>query len=641
MSGKAAGRAGAGGGVWRGWTAVLAALVAALVPALPARPTPGGEPAGLFTGRVLVALRSVEVTGSNEQLREDLDVDDGPRLAELDLRLVPAGRLAELVDRVELGIDELGGEPRRALRLTAGRRDRWDFDYRRVESDFFAHDPIPGAALGGGPYTGPDAYTLDIERVTDRARLGLQLSPRAGLDLGYERQTREGVGLIAIGFDDRVAAVDRTVEEGSRTWSAGFHYAWRRATLVIEETIGDHDDATALTAPGRGYDPGAPGLPSDFALDRPYDATERTHAVRLVARPRPRWTLTAAASLARVDLDLEAAETVAGRDPGGDPPATATSGSGAVERDAGRLGVELARRIGDRVRVSAGAYRRRLDQDGTLGFGEAAGRSRWEIDATGTELEVQATLSPALTAAGGVRRERREAVGTEAYPAGPALTEVDLDTRHTGGWLRLGWRPVEALRLTAGFETDAYDDPLSPAAPTDRRRLRLGGHWRFGDGFALSGSAESVHADNAGTGWRGDRDHASLRLGYSRPGIAASVGYVRSSIERSIVAPATMGPDAEPLPAPPVDYRSDADHADARLRWTFGGRWTAGGALRLYDNDGSFALDRDDGSVFVEIELPRGYLLRASWRRVDYDEDGSAIDDYRARIAELAVGYRW
>jgi hypothetical protein len=64
-----------------------------------------------------------------------------------------------------------------------------------------------------------------------------------------------------------------------------------------------------------------------------------------------------------------------------------------------------------------------------------------------------------------------------------------------------------------------------------------------------------------------------------------------------------------------------------------------GGSLRKYDNRGSFPIDRDDLAVFADVAVSARYLLRLSYRDIEYVED--AFDAYDAEIVELGLRLSW
>ena len=91
----------------------------------------------------------------------------------------------------------------------------------------------------------------------------------------------------------------------------------------------------------------------------------------------------------------------------------------------------------------------------------------------------------------------------------------------------------------------------------------------------------------------------------------------------------------------PIAYDADSDFIDARLRYAVDERIAFGGDFRLYDNSGSFALEREDLRGWVEFGVGNGYLIHLGYRTVDYDEQAFNFDDYDADIAEVSFGYRW
>ena len=98
----------------------LAAALTAVAPGLARAQDGAGDG---FSGSFLIGLRSVDVNGAERKFREDLDLDDGPRLFEFRLDLAPEGGLGGVADRVYFDADQYtwfvvfypGGEMRVAM----------------------------------------------------------------------------------------------------------------------------------------------------------------------------------------------------------------------------------------------------------------------------------------------------------------------------------------------------------------------------------------------------------------------------------------------------------------------------------------------------------------------------------------------
>jgi hypothetical protein len=157
-----------------------------LLPAGPVTtPAYAQEDGASFQGRFVLGFRSVDVNGADRKYREDINLDDGPRLSQFDVLFEPeSDEVRALVDRVRLDIDDLGGDPFESLRLSFVKHGRYSLDYSRIESDYFYEDllfPVEVQSVRNAR-TG-DFHHFEFTRVRDKAKLGLDLSPRALLTL--------------------------------------------------------------------------------------------------------------------------------------------------------------------------------------------------------------------------------------------------------------------------------------------------------------------------------------------------------------------------------------------------------------------------------------------------------------------------
>ena len=144
-----------------------------------------------MNGEVSLGWRGVSVDGDRAKYRQQINLDDGPRL--FDLRIdwqeagsAPSSSLAP--DRLLVDVDNLGGDPFETLRIEAGRTGRYSASYRRHESEYFYDDLLirPEAADAEGS-TGGDFRRFDFERVQEQATLRVHLSPRATVELDLDR----------------------------------------------------------------------------------------------------------------------------------------------------------------------------------------------------------------------------------------------------------------------------------------------------------------------------------------------------------------------------------------------------------------------------------------------------------------------
>jgi hypothetical protein len=595
-----------------------------------------------FSGEIRVGYRSVDVGGSETKFREDIDLDDGPRLFELSFDFTPdaEGESGLLVDRVYLDVDNFGGDPFETLSLGVQRFGRFDFRYDRRKSEYFYQDVYLGH---------PDFHTFDFERVRDSADLDLDLSERATLTFGFDRFTKKGESTTTLDLQRDEFEFDKPVDESMNAYHVGFSYAWDDVTLTVEERFRDYENLYEIFLPGQspGEDTADTAVLDFYFLDQPYEYTSQEHVVRVVAKPGD-WIVRGQALLQSLDLDLDASERGAGTGFTGAPFGIDQTGSGEIDRDLDQFDVDVSYLVNDRWAVIGGAYRRNLDQEGDFLFGGGQNRGTWDIETTGIEAGVEVAATTAVTVTGGVRWENREVEhgALEAGLPGEGIDELDaVETDHTGFFGTLSFRPVgSTFRMTADVDSSSYDDPFTEISPTDRLRWRLRGEYGLGNGFSLAGSYTSHSSENDDTGWDATYDQANLRLAYTTPALSASLGYGLVDVERTIDQTVTTLPGfggGAVLPLPVIDYDLDTDFIDGRVRWRASPLWVVGGSFRLYDNSGSFGVERDDLRAFVDYLFPAGYTAGLAYRTVDYSEDASSLEDYDADIIELSVGYRW
>lgn len=593
-----------------------------------------------FSGNFLIGYRAVDVSKTTSKYKEDLNLEDGPRLFSLELEVAPRGAAGELLDSLEIALSNYGGDPFETLRFKAAKTGTYKLQYKRLKSDYFYDDTIlPPELANVRLSSGGDFHTFDFSRVRDDASLEITVNPRSKLTFGFDRYSKIGEATTTIDIERDEFEFDRRVHETSDAWRAGYEYSWDKVTLAFEERIEDYENDVEIFLPGE-----TPGENTTnfaaldfFFLDQPYEFQSQQHTVRLVARPSERWTIKTVAALQGLDLDVTARERSKGTSFAGRPFTTNLSGGGEIERDLAIFDADVTFRINEAWAVVGSAWNRGIDQEGHFTFGTATGRSEWTIDSTGYEAGFLWEPSPKFNWAASFRSESRDVeFGAVETATAPFVTEEET-TEHDGLVTSLGWRPSERLRFHLSYEDSSYDDSFTLVSPTDRTRLRATGDFRLGGGFTLHGAIQQSDNDNDLSGFEGSVEQADLRLSYQKEGFSVAAGWGRTKIEHQIDATIVFGTVPTFLP---VNYLSDADFLDGRVAWR-GGRWHLGLDLRLYENDGSFAMERDDFRGYVEFDLSERYLVRVAHRTVDYNEIRANFDDYDADITEFGIGYKF
>lgn len=593
-----------------------------------------------FTGSFQLGVRGVDVEGRDEKYREDFNLQDGPRLFNLNFEFVPSRELRPALDRVEFGLGNLGGDPFETLRLSVEKYGRYHLEYDRRKSSYFYEDIILPPALGSAALANAgDFHTFDFDRVRDTASLEVRLNKAAKLDLGFDRFTKRGHSSTTMDIERDEFEFDKPIDESMNEYHAGVEYVWKKATLVLEERVRDYENLVEIFLPGKslGEDPEDETVLDFFFLDQPYDFTSLQHTLRLVLQPSRKVILRASGSLQNTDLDVAAAERSQGIDYEGTNFTTDLDGEGRIDRDLELFDLDLTYLINDRVALLAGARRHALDQQGDLLLGAGINASTWDMETTSTDLGLQVSVSPTLTLSGGARLETRDVDFSWLEPE-EADRRVEK-TENAGYFANLGWRPSRSFRLTGEFESSSVDDPFTLASPTRRQRYRVRGQYGAGEGFSVSGSVLHHDFDNVNSGWEAHYDQFVLRLGYRSGALAASVGYSLVELHRDVdqvveTANGSQMPFA-------IFYEAETDVLDGHLLWSFHPRWKLGTSLKMYDNQGSFAVRRDNVHVWLEVLLGRAYIAHFGYRVIEFDESRADFDDYEADIVEISLGYRW
>ncbi len=595
-------------------------------------PSASAEEDGTFDGRLVIGYRDVNVNGEVNKYREDINLDDGPRLMELDLSLTPDGTLRNFVDRIQLNVNELGGEPFESIRLAVEKFGRFDFEYNRTESQYFYNDQLfPEELVSERNGRAGDFHTFDFRRVRDRASLKLDLTSRAKLTFGFDRYSKIGDSTTTLDLQRDEVELDRPIDETQYQYNAGFQYAWDKVTLGLDERYSKYDNAYEIFSPGQQV---GSSVLDYFFLDQPYSFESWDHTVRVVATPVERLTIRASGTVQNLDMDLSSTEEAGGTSFNGSPYTTDVAGNGTISRDTDLYDVDLTYVLTDQWALVGSYYYRNLDQSGDFVLDGTPNRGRWEIETDGVEAGVQWSGPNHFTITVGGRTESRD-VKHSAVEEGDAQDPESRTTDNDGLFGTVAWRPIKGLDLTLDYEDSSIDDPFTLISATDRTRTRFTGRYRLDNGFWVSGTYQKSEYKNSNSSWDGDHEYYTARAGYHKDRLDAQLGYSVIQIDRSILNDVNDGVLFN------INYGLDSDFLDGMIRYRVTESLWLGGEARLYDNSGTFGVERDDYRLYGEYHFVQGYLVRVGYRTIDYNEKAYNFDDYDADILDFGVGLTW
>lgn len=590
-----------------------------------------------LSGRVSLGVRGVDVDGASSKFKEDVNLDDGVRLFDAALSYAPEPDANAAVDRIDLDVGALGGDPFERIGLHVRKHGAYKLELNRRRSEYFYEDvilPRRFASIEGS--TGGDFHEFDFERVHDEAALDITLSPATELNFDLERYTRRGDSTTTLGIQRDEFELARPIDESLEAFGTGIQHAWSNVTVIYELESRDFDNASELFLPGAsaGANPDDAAELRLFSFDQSYDYQSLAHLVRVVAQPTARLDVQAAWRFEDLDLDMAGGEHAEGIGFNGEPFSTDTEGTASIGRDIELGEVGFGYGVNERLRVTGNVRHLTLEQRGALLFGGDAGSGLWDVETTGAEAGVELVASSSIVVSVGLSSESRDVARASSL----ASTELDAGqrTQRDGFFTRLTYNGGGGLEIVASIEDDDIDDPYTLASPDASRRYRIRGRHRWDNGLSLSASLRRDDVENAASGWDADTTQANVRLAYGTDALDLSLGLTRIDLGRRIDQLVTGGFRQDLFE---IDYDADARFVDGHARWQLNDKLALGGSFRLYENEGSFPLERDDLRGFVELELTEEYLLQVRYRDIEYDED--RFDDYDARLLELALGMRW
>jgi hypothetical protein len=589
-----------------------------------------------LSGSVSLGVRSVDVSGTETKFKQDINLDDGARLFDVSMSYRPTEGDSP-VDEVSLNASNLGGDPFETIQFTVRRFGAYDLKVDRRRSAYFYEDTILPVALANlDGVTAGDFHRFNFERVRDTASFDIDVSPATRVSLGLERQTRAGNSETTLDIERDEFEFHRPIDESLNALRVGVSHGWDRVTLIADEELRKFENTSELFLPGAspGQNSTDPAELQIFMLGQAYDYESRNHLLRAVAKPSDRLDVSGLWQREDLDLDLQASEQSEGIDFGGTPFVTDTSGSARIKRDLEIAGIDLGYTLNDHVRVTASTRSSGLDQRGGVAFGVDAGAGDWTIETNGFEFGAEFGIRAGLLIAAGWSTESRDT--SSRLLSDGNVESARHNTDRDGYFLRMLFTGDSGFEITASIEDNDIDDPFTLASATDSRRYKLKLRRNWNNGFAVTAGYRKTDIANENSGWGADTEQSDIRLSYRQSNFEVSTGYSNIDTTRDIQAIVTGGSRQELFP---IFYNADSSFKDVIGRWLVNDRISLGGSLRNYDNHGSFALERDDHSLFAEFPMTSDYSFTVMYRNVNFVED--AFDAYDADILELAVRLNW
>jgi opacity protein-like surface antigen len=593
------------------------------------------EEAKNLNGNLLFGYRFVDTNGTIERYKQDINLDEGLRLFNFSLQILPNDTFKNLFDRIDIDMNNFGGDPYETFRLAVHKTGKYRFQYNRRKSTYFYADQyMPD---GNQLY---DPLTFDFDRTMDNISFKLDVSKNVDFYANFDRYGKKGQSVVTMDMDRIEYEFDKPIDEDYREIALGVDFHIQKYSFVFEEKIMDYKNANSLFLPG--YADGGEGAsyPSSlnlFTLDQPYDLKTYTHTFKATARPVDRLLVKGYAQISDLDMDLTYSEEADGVNYIGRLFMYDSSGEGSFDRNIQLYDVDVTYLLFDKLAVIGSFRYQNFDQDGFLTIDGEKEQTTLGYNNRAIEAGLEYQFSPRMALSAGYRNDRRNLDGLETVA-------YEDHTTQNGLFGNFKWDVSQKFNITADYQFGDYDNPYTLISPTSFHRFRLTAKANV-EAFYFSGSylwnkSRSEVLDDL---FNSTRNQLSLRAGYHSEKVKIFGGYSLIDVEhkgdRTVVYPPGFNGAGEFLWE--ILYEGKSNLLDASLSVELESSWRIGGYTNYYWNRGFWEIDRFTLKAYVEYLLSNGLVTQLGYRYVDFKENLSGYNDYSANIVEISFGYRW
>ena len=677
----------------------ILALVALLLPAPNGWAADDSELKATF----LFGYRFAEWSGSENKYREDINLDNGPRLFRFQLSYSPAGDRRRLLDEATISVLSFGGDPFESFRLTMVKYGKYNLSYERLKAEYFYADEQwthPLYFWQMRESVGGDFHTADYDRVIDRAAAKIWLGNRAHLLFNFDRFSKKGNSTTTFDFARDEFEFDRPVDQTSKEVTLGLDYSVPKLTLAVEERIRDYHDHNSCFLPGfsEGENFGYPSPNSAnlfyFFSHLPYDSRSYTHTAKVIAKPVKNLLLKGGFSY--VDLSMNNLD-YRERYLGTNFDATklwyeSYENSFDLSRRISNFDADLSYLFSDKLAFVAAFRSNRFKQEGMLEYTTAnfappnpdsltEEEASYQFHNLGFDAGLQLQPLAKLTLAVGVRSEAR----TVEFAGG----RPEEKTERLGLFGNLNWQLSPCLKLGADYQFGDYKDQIMPVGPATSNRVRLTARFKKGQWYA-NGSLLWTQISNDGhlynptieqpsNGWKSTSANLNLRLGRMGKKLQASAGWAlintrNTANDRNLFTSVPAG-----FPATwPIYYSGQIHIMDLNFSLKLESKWSLGAMVGYYtapayyggyfvyqasnhtassaqptftkdENYKNRDLSRLSFKPYLEYTIDNHFLVQLSYWLTDF-KDPFVIhyttgnvgfhNNYTANVVELSFGYQ-
>ncbi len=589
-----------------------------------------------FYGSFMFGYRLVDNTGTVSKYKEDINLDEGARLFSFNLSYSPEGALKNVLDRVDLNVHNLGGDPFETFGLSIQKYGKYKLQYNRRKAVYFYQDmhEVDGGALY-------DHHTFNFERTMDSGSLKISFSKKVDLYLNFDRYTKKGDSVTTFDINRIEFEFDKPIEEEARDAAIGLEVHLENYSFVLETKIQDFETTNSLFLPGFA-DGGAgaryPSTLNYFFLNQPYDLKTYTQTFKFNGRPLINLFVAGSVQISRQDMDLTYSEEADGIDYLGGFFTVSSSGTGSFDRQIQLFDLDASYLLFNKLALIGAVRFHDFEQDGSLTIDDVRESASVNFNTLGAEAGAQYQFSPKIGLTLGYRHETRKLEGLETVT-------FKEETKRNGFFENLKLDFSSSLKLTIDHQRGYYDDPFTLISPTGFDRFRITAKARVKkldiSGSYLLKTSESKIGDDR---WKSTQNRLNLRVGYQLEKAKIFAGYSLNDIEhkgdRTVAFPPSFSGPAGTFDWS-ILYEGKSSIIDAMFSFNPKENWKIGAYANSYTNSGFWRISRLMIKAYVDYTFREGLIAQLGYRYVNYNDKSSGFSDYRANILEVSVGYRW
>ena len=590
-----------------------------------------------FYGQFTFGYRTVSTEGAMTKYKEDINLDDGMRLFNLNLHFTPTGTLKKFVDQIDLAVYNFGGDPFETFTLSVKKFGLYEFKYNRKKAEYFYNDMYD---VGGGHLY--DQHSFDFVRVMDSGSFKYSLGKIGLFHVNFDRYTKEGDSITTFDINRIEFEFDNPIKEEYNSGAVGIDLFLGRYTFGYEYQVSDYSTSNSLFLPGLADGGAGARYPSELALffiNQPYELDTQTHVVKTTLRPFNFVMLSGSAQLMNQDMSLHYTEQQQGKDYLGYCFEYGDSGTAAFKRKIGNYDLDLTILVFRNVALIGAVRYDEFEQAGeftTQVLGEMA--QPYGFNTLGIEAGLQYQVSSTFGLTVGYRKETRELTNLMTVTYGD-------ESERTGLFGNVKVNLSRAFSLTLDYQSGSYEHPYTMISPSSLNRFRGTARLGLGD-FKASAvlMTSKITNDVLGLpGWDSTNNQINLRAGYYGKGATLSAGYSNIKVEhsgnRDIGYPPGWGGAASSFDWA-IDFEGKSNLIDAHASFKLSENMSAGAYFNNYTNRGFWKIDRTMFKGYLEYVMTTGLVFQIALRSVNFKETAKD-NDYKANIIEFSFGYRW